>query len=396
MEPTHNPGDDRPSHAGLIGTGPGAALRAAREQAGLGIAEIAHRTRLEPRIIEALEAEDYQSLAASAFIKGYLRSVARALDMDPVPLVARYSQLEEEQDPKLADFATRSPAQITSSSLIIRSVTVALGLIFILLVAAWWRHNYQAGEKSPEELAALEEEVTAPEPDPGVPLPYAYTIVDHSREPLGPVKTFRHQTDGSAPPADQLPGGDMAEAANIPEPAAVVPRENVTEATPDGNAVSPPVAAPVEASQPAAPTEEKPQERVSDRRVPASPPAASPREEITAARRTIPAETTAPAPRPAPAAPPAPRPQAGGRELVIEGRGESWVEVSDAAGKRLFMGTLKPGQRVVLTGRPPYDMVVGFPPAISATLSGAPVDLSNRPRSGVARYRLGRAEQERP
>ncbi len=376
MESNQPPGEMSRMRSGLDSVGPGAALRAAREQAGLGIAEVAHRTRLEPRIIEALETEDYQSLPASAFIKGYLRSAARALDIDPAPLIARYAQQEEAQDPKLADFATRSPAQITSSSLVIRTVTAVLALVFILLVAAWWRHNYQAGEKSAEELAALEEEATAPEPDPGIPLPYAYTIVDHSREPLGPVKTFRHQTDGSAPPADELPGAEIADAE-------IESGRAPTDSRPVEEPSSPP-------------PERKPSEQVDSELASPAPLSSAPLRapEKPAPRESAPVALAEPAaPRPTPASPPPrPRSAAGSQELVVEGRGESWVEVSDSAGKRLFMGTLKPGQRIALKGRPPYEMVVGFPPAISASFDGAPVDLSERPRSGVARYRLGRSE----
>ncbi|MBM4227125.1 MAG: helix-turn-helix domain-containing protein [Gammaproteobacteria bacterium] len=385
MESNQHPGEISPMRPGLSSLGPGAALRAAREQARLSVAEIAHRTRLEPRIISALETEDYQSLAASAFIKGYLRSIARALDMDPAPLLARYTQLEETQDPKLADFATRSPAQVTSSSLVIRLVTVVLVLVFILLVAAWWRHNYQAAEKSAEELAALEQEVTAPEPDPGIPLPYAYTIVDHSQEPLGPVKTFRHQTDGSAPPAEALPSDEPAAATPLGIPADT--RAVATEvAEPPQPAPTPREAPPAAAEttpEPAPQAEARPARETA--RPAATPAPAAP------ARQEPPRAADIPVPEPTP---PAPRAVAGNgsQELVIEGRGESWVEVSDAAGKRLFMGTLKPGQRVALKGRPPYDMVVSFPPAISVRFNGAAVDLSDRPRSGVARYRLGRSD----
>lgn len=378
--------DETPSmRSGLGSGGPGATLRAAREQAGLGIAEIAHRTRLEPRIIKALEADDYQSLAASAFIKGYLRSAARALDMDPAPLIARYTELEETQDPKLADFATRSPAQITSSSLVIRLVSVLLALVFVLLVAGWWRHNYQAAEKSAEELAALEQEVTAPLPDPGVPLPYAYTIVDHSREPLGPVKTFRHQTDGSAPPAEEIDDLEVTAAApdKVPADASAVATDSAPRS---GSTSTPPEMA---TAAPTAPQGPPPQPDPGPTREP-SPPAATraPATPVTQAPAPV-ADTPEPEPTP-PAAPTAA--DTGRQELVIEGRGESWVEVSDAAGKRLFMGTLKPDQRIALKGRPPYDMVVGFPPAISASFNGAAVDLGDRPRSGVARYRIGRSE----
>ena len=351
--------------------GPGAMLRAAREAARIDLAELARRTRLEVRVLEALEGDEYLSLPATAFVKGYIRSVSRALDIDPAPVLARHAELDQSEDPDLADFATRSPAEITSSSLIIKVTSGVLLLAVAVLMLLWWRHHYQATDQSPEALAALSEEMATPPPDPGIPLPYTWTIVEHSHAPLEPVRNWRHQTDGSAPPAEEsaLPVAEEApaqadEAAPPPVPATPVvtppPAPAASEARPEPAASAAPRAS---------------------REPPASPP---PRVSETLRPPVDPAVPRA-APRPRVTPPPAPR----GQELVVTGRGESWLEITDSAGKRLFMGTIKPGQRLAMKGRPPYDLVVGFPPAISATFGGQPVDLRARPRDGsVPRFRL--------
>ena len=313
-------GQEHQLSAARVAQGAGALLKRARESAGLTCADIAARTRLELRVINALENEDYTSLAAAAFVKGYIRSIARELKIDPDPVLARYNEQAHVDDPALADFSTRGPEQITSSSLPIRAISVALLLAVLLLIALWWQRNYQAGTPSAEALAELAAQGSMSKSDPGIPLSYAYTIVEHSNKLLAPVNSWRHQTDGSAPSA--------------------IPEKARASAPPDAPAADTPPPAP--ALHPANPTAPN----------------------IAIAPSTV-------------------------GELVLEGRSESWVEVSDVAGKRLFLGMLKPGQRVGVTGKPPYDLVIGNSSAVAATFRGAAVDVRARAVNGVARFSLG-------
>jgi cytoskeleton protein RodZ len=61
--------------------GCGQRLRAAREAAGLEIAEVAERLKMPVRVVESLEAEDWSRLGAPVFIRGQLRSYARLLGL---------------------------------------------------------------------------------------------------------------------------------------------------------------------------------------------------------------------------------------------------------------------------------------------------------------------------
>jgi cytoskeleton protein RodZ len=67
---------------------PGGVLRAAREARGYSIAEIAQALKFGVRQLEALENDDYASLQGTTFIRGFVRSYARYLKLDEVPLLA--------------------------------------------------------------------------------------------------------------------------------------------------------------------------------------------------------------------------------------------------------------------------------------------------------------------
>jgi cytoskeletal protein RodZ len=75
-----------------VALGPsGALLRSARESKSLSIAQVSEATHISARYLEALEAEDFTVLpSATAFVKGYVREVARLLDLDEDRVVAGY------------------------------------------------------------------------------------------------------------------------------------------------------------------------------------------------------------------------------------------------------------------------------------------------------------------
>ena len=78
-----------PQGAARVARGPGKILREAREAAGFSLDEMARRTRLQPRVIEAVEADAYEQLAGTGFVKGYIRLMAREVRLDPaLPLAA--------------------------------------------------------------------------------------------------------------------------------------------------------------------------------------------------------------------------------------------------------------------------------------------------------------------
>jgi cytoskeleton protein RodZ len=72
----------------------GARLAWERNRAGLTVNDIAARLRLHPNQVQAIEHEDLSRLPATAYVRGFIRSYARILNTNAVPL--------------LEDFATRA------------------------------------------------------------------------------------------------------------------------------------------------------------------------------------------------------------------------------------------------------------------------------------------------
>ena len=319
--------DNQPS-AARVAQGPGALLRQAREAAGLQPEALAQRLRLEPRVIEALEAEAYDRLPGPAFTKGYIRSVSKELGIDPAPLLAQYTSLSDVAEPTLADFESRAPAQITSASARIKLVSYALAAVVLVLVAVWWQRHYDSKPLAPNaEDAALGAEALPP-PEPSIPLPYTYTIVEHAGAPLSPPETWRRQTDGSTPPPVEE----------------VLP---ALAAQPAADAAGAGAAAPLAATPDAAPA-------------PGSP---------------------APTPGAAPA------PVKG--ELILTAARDSWIEITDLNRSRLYFGLIKGGERIGVSGKPPYDLVIGNSSAVTVTFRGAAVDVAGHAINGVARMAVG-------
>ena len=59
----------------------GACLRAVRELRGLSLAELSTTTRISQRFLDALERDAYADLPAATFVRGYVKMVARALQI---------------------------------------------------------------------------------------------------------------------------------------------------------------------------------------------------------------------------------------------------------------------------------------------------------------------------
>jgi len=67
-------------------------LAAARTRLGLGVDQLAARTRIRPHVIEAIEVDDFGPCGGDFYARGHLRTLGRVLGVDPEPLVATYEE----------------------------------------------------------------------------------------------------------------------------------------------------------------------------------------------------------------------------------------------------------------------------------------------------------------
>ena len=81
----------------------GETLAEARRSAGLTITQVRDRTRVRETIIRGIEQDDYSACGGDFYARGHIRSVARVVGADPVPLIAEY------------DATVRAPEELTAA-----------------------------------------------------------------------------------------------------------------------------------------------------------------------------------------------------------------------------------------------------------------------------------------
>lgn len=144
-----------PSGAPQPGT-VGARLRAAREAQGLSVAEVAARTRVTQRFLEALEADRLDLLPSPTYASGFARAYARAVGLDQAEIgrgirselargamPMRQHHIEEIADP------SRGPSRGT--------VIVAAGIaLAVLILGVLWLSTgmFRGTQESPEAAAS--------------------------------------------------------------------------------------------------------------------------------------------------------------------------------------------------------------------------------------------------
>jgi hypothetical protein len=68
----------------------GEALAEARREAGLTVTQVSDQTRIRETIIIGIEGNDYSACGGDLYVRGYIRSIARAVGADPEPLIREY------------------------------------------------------------------------------------------------------------------------------------------------------------------------------------------------------------------------------------------------------------------------------------------------------------------
>src|SRR5258708_7293029 len=126
----------------------GDTLRRAREAQGLALDEVASRTRINPKYLEAIEADRRDLLPGSFFYRSFIHQYAGVLSLDTGPLDAEVDRLLSEEKP------LPLPGEVDAASARRATALAAIGrdrspillwfavLFFVLLGSsgfyAWW------------------------------------------------------------------------------------------------------------------------------------------------------------------------------------------------------------------------------------------------------------------
>ena len=139
----------------------GKTLREAREHLGLSIADVAHQTKLAPRQIEALEADDFQNLPEMPFVRGFVRSYAKILQLDAQPLLAFLPQTNAPPMPLISD-SVEVPFPSAHSPQRQNLVWLGAALLLAVLVVAFAVWHFTTPLEKPE-TAQVETPVSLPD-----------------------------------------------------------------------------------------------------------------------------------------------------------------------------------------------------------------------------------------
>lgn len=145
----------------------GERLREARERLGMSLSEIAARTRVPLRHLEAIEASNYGALPSSTYAVGFVRAYARAVGEDEVAL-ARDVRVEAmnapREKPRYEPYEVADPTRLPSRGLVIAAAGVALAIV--VLAVLWFATGLMRGGDADAPAGAPSVAVAVPAAQP--------------------------------------------------------------------------------------------------------------------------------------------------------------------------------------------------------------------------------------
>lgn len=148
----------------------GEKLRSAREAQGLELAEVAARTRIPQRHLEAIEKSNYDGLPSVTYSIGFAKSYARAVGMDEVE-VARELRTELGTNPErpasIPSYEMEDPTHVPPRGLAWAGIIVAL--LVLVGVGLWYGTGLFRGSAPPPESLAIPEATSAVAPGTTAP-----------------------------------------------------------------------------------------------------------------------------------------------------------------------------------------------------------------------------------
>ncbi|WP_375398582.1 helix-turn-helix domain-containing protein [uncultured Sphingomonas sp.] len=166
--------DDQPDdQATLFPKTAGERLREAREAGGLTLNDIAARTRVPLRHLEAIEQGRFDAMPTATYAVGFAKAYARAVGLDEVAIAAEVrtgAQRMARPMTDYPDYAISDPKRLPSRTVVIGALGVALALL--VGIALWYGAGMAGGSGDrngvvpPDAIAAA-----SPTPATATPVP---------------------------------------------------------------------------------------------------------------------------------------------------------------------------------------------------------------------------------
>ncbi len=207
-------------------------LKEAREKAAISHEQLYEKTKLRVSVIEDLEEERWDRLPSRVFVKGFIKSYAAAVGLDPEDALAVYEQSAPETEHTFKPISETKPQRPLFPFLLGGLLAVLVVLFFI-----WGKREpvvELGGQEEPLQLAAQSESSSpkeapskepspAPKKEPEAPPPQKQAEESFSTSKValpGPEEVSPEQ---SAPPPEQAPPTPLEEQAELVEEGAQRP-----------------------------------------------------------------------------------------------------------------------------------------------------------------------------
>jgi cytoskeleton protein RodZ len=313
----------------------GLALKEARIKQGLTVSEISMATKINPKVLQAMEEGEISALPAKTFTRGFVRIYAQYLKIDVNEVLAVFArEMDAEQAPPAVAGATETPvptdgwtpmsappvaAPKTESKYLRNNDSLSrfivaggiVALVALIVVTKAVVEKYER-EKVVATTAAPAPTVTVVEPSEPVAVSPAEPVAVSPAEPAdivasdASIPAAAPGADSQTPVTPAIPtqASSAVAASPLPERASPVPAAQTAPPV-DATAVAPaPAAAPI-AAKPTAPT-------AVITPTPSNPAATKPAS--TGPSATKPSDTLTAAARPTPSAPP----KVASQEVILE------------------------------------------------------------------------------
>ena len=288
-------------------------LREVRQAEGIALRDVAADLHLDLALLEALENEELDKLPSPSFVKGYIRSYARLLDMPADDLVKAFDCAHGQGGPCLKSIG-KIDRQPTSRDKGPRYATWAVIAVIVISVLAWWSSKILSNGVASHEREAAD--VTMP------------------MEEGGDIATLQPDIEVE---------GESVSVAPLMRPDADAQAKAGSQPTPE-----------------AAPSQAVPAIEKSVQ--------AEESESASATAANVAADLT---------------------HLKLTFKEDSWVELTDAQGKRLFYDLGRKGQTKELAGVAPFRVLLGNAAGVELDIDGKMFDHSKYwRRNGAAKFSL--------
>lgn len=323
-------------------------LVAARERRAMSKPEVAQRLRLHPRQLDAIERGDWAALPGRAFARGAVRSYGRLLGVDVAPLLDAIGGFAEPEDlrpstPLAAPLPRGGGFGFDVESHRSKLPWAILGVIGVIAVALFFGRD--------GDVSKVTSWIGSSQPPGG------------ATAPGGGTATGAGAGGISAPSVPAPAGVPLVPPPLVPPPASVQPSTTAVPSSGASTAGAPGPTSGVGTVDPGSAAPAGPLQGGAAAAGAAGAPAAP----------GIPAVT-----------PPPPPP------IRITVRQDAWVDVRQADGRSVFMGTVKPSTPLEVKGQAPYSLTIGNASEVTLEFEGNPIDLKPRTvlPNNIARVKL--------